>query len=92
VKRHVCSTLPAEKGPTPRESEILSWLGQGKDIPSIVIILNSTRKISQKTVEIHVSNVMRKLDLHNRSEIVLAAIRLGLAPCPCADCRLQEAA
>jgi hypothetical protein len=36
--------------------------------------------------------VMRKLDLHNRSEIVLAAIRLGLAPCPCADCRLQEAA
>ena len=44
------------------------------------------------TVEVHVSNVRRKLDLHNMGMIVLAAIELGLAPCPCADCRLQEAA
>lgn len=92
MKYRVISTLPAEKGLTRSESEILSLLGQGKDIPSIVIILNSARKISRKTVEVHVSNVMRKLDLHNRGEIVLAAIELGFAPCPCANCRLREAA
>lgn len=84
----VISPLPAEKGLTHRESETLSWLGQGKDVPSIAIIFNITRK----TVEVHVSNVMRKLDLHNRGEVVLAAIELGLAPCPCANSRLKEAA
>ena len=44
------------------------------------------------TVEVHVSNVRQKLDLHNVRVIILAAIELALAPCPCADCRLQEAA
>jgi DNA-binding NarL/FixJ family response regulator len=88
VKCRVISTLPSENGLTCCESEILSLLGHRKDIPSIVIILNSTRK----TVEVHVSNVRRKLDLHNMGVIILAAIELALAPCPCADCRLQEAA
>ena len=74
------------------ESEILSLLGLRKDIRSIVIILNSTRRITRKTVEVHASNMRRKLDLHNMGVIVLAAIELGLAPCPCADCRLQGAA
>jgi DNA-binding response OmpR family regulator len=67
-------------------------LGHRKDIPSIVIILNSTRRITRMTVEVHVSNVRQKLDLHNVRVIILAAIELALAPCPCADCRLQEAA
>ena len=44
------------------------------------------------TVEAHASNVRWKLDLHGMGVIVLAAIELGLAPCPCADRRLQEAA
>ena len=44
------------------------------------------------TVEVHVTNVMRKRDLNGMGVIVLAAIELGLAPCPCADCRLEEAA
>jgi len=92
VKCRVISTLPSEKGLTCCESEILSLLGHRKDLPSIVIILNSTRRIIRKTVEVHVSNVRRKLDLHGMGVIVFAAIELGLAPCPCADCRLQEAA
>ena len=92
MKCRVISTLPSEKGLTCCESEILSLLGHRKDLPSIVIILNSTRRIIRKTVEVHVSNVRRKLDLHNMGVIVLAAIEFGLAPSPCADCRLQEAA
>ncbi len=84
----VISPLPAEKGLTHRESETLSWFGRGKDVPSIAIILNITRK----TVEVHISNVMRRLDLHNRAEVVLAAIERGLASCPCANCCLKEAA
>ena len=92
MKCRVISTLPSEKGLACCESEILSLLGHRKAIPSIVIILNSTRRSTRKTVEVHVSNVMRKLDLHNRAEVVLAAIERGLAPCPCANCRLKEAA
>jgi DNA-binding NarL/FixJ family response regulator len=92
VKCRVISTLPSENGLTCCESEILSLLGHRKDIPSIVIILNSTRRITRMTVEVHVSNVRQKLDLHNVRVIILAAIELALAPCPCADCRLQEAA
>jgi DNA-binding NarL/FixJ family response regulator len=88
VAHRVISPLPADERLTRRESEILSWLGQGKDVPSIAIILN----ISPNTVEVHVSNLMRKLDLHNRAEVVLAAIERDLAPCPCANCRLKEAA
>ena len=92
MKCRVISTLPSENVLTCCESEILSLLGHRKDIPSIVIILNSTRRITRMTVEVHVSNVRQKLDLHNVRVIILAAIELALAPCPCADCRLQEAA
>jgi DNA-binding NarL/FixJ family response regulator len=92
VKCRVISTLRSENGLTCCESEILSLLGHRKDIPSIVIILNSTRRITRMTVEVHVSNVRQKLDLHNVRVIILAAIELALAPCPCADCRLQEVA
>ena len=92
MKCRVISTLRSENGLTCCESEILSLLGHRKDIPSIVIILNSTRRITRMTVEVHVSNVRQKLDLHNVRVIILAAIELALAPCPCADCRLQEAA
>jgi len=92
VKCRIISTLSSEMGLTCIESEILSLLGLGKDMPSIVIILNSTRRITRMTVEVHVSHVRQKLDLHNVGVIVLAAIELGLALCPCGDCRLQEAA
>ena len=92
MKRRVIQPFHRKMGLTCCESEILSLLGHRKDIPSIVIILNSTRRITRKTVEVHVSNVRRKLDLHGMGVIVLAAIELGLAPYPCADCRLQEAA
>ncbi len=50
MKCRVISTLRSENGLTCCESEILSSLGHGKDLPSIVIILNSTRRITRKTV------------------------------------------
>lgn len=65
---------------TARETEVFGWLGQAKTVADIATILG----LSPKTVVAHVSNLMRKLCLYNRAEVVLAAIEYGFAPCPCA--------
>ena len=56
---------------TAREREILQLLAEGKSTKEVAIILN----LSVKTAETHRSNVMRKLDLHCLSELVLYAVR-----------------
>lgn len=56
---------------TAREIEILKLVAQG--IPNKEIALQSG--ITQATVRAHVSNILRKLDLTNRSQVVLYATR-----------------
>jgi len=73
---------------TPREEEILGWLGQCKDGPTVALILG----IGSKTVEYHLANAMRKLEVNNRAELVREAIRLGLCECPCPRCTLKAVA
>ena len=41
--------------------------------------------ISLKTVEIHACNSMRKLGAPNRAQLIRAAIREGIIPCPCRE-------
>jgi DNA-binding NarL/FixJ family response regulator len=57
-----------------REREILVLLAEGHSLKEIAAQLN----LSVKTVDAHKYNLMRKLDLHDRSELIRYAIRKRL--------------
>jgi len=61
-------------GLTAREQEVLEQLAEGAANPEIAERLN----ISPKTVARHRENIMSKLNLHSRSELVKYAIRKGI--------------
>lgn len=63
---------------TPRETEIMKHLAEGKTVRKIADILG----LSAKTVEAHKFNLMRKLDIHNKAELVHCAIRKKLVKIP----------
>ena len=63
---------------TPRETEIMRHLAEGKTVRKIADILG----LSAKTVEAHKFNLMRKLDIHNKAELVHCAIRKKLVKVP----------
>jgi len=68
------TTKAAMNGLTPREQEILIAVASGESNEEIAQRL----VISKHTVARHRENLMRKLGLHNRSELVKYAIRKGL--------------
>jgi DNA-binding CsgD family transcriptional regulator len=57
-----------------REKEVIEWLQQGKSSWEISSIL----KISERTVNFHVGNILRKLDVVNRAQAIAVAARFGL--------------
>ncbi len=59
---------------TPREQEVLTLIAQGLSNNEIADQL----VISAKTVDRHRENIMRKLNLHNRVDLVKYALRKGL--------------
>jgi DNA-binding NarL/FixJ family response regulator len=59
---------------TDREKEVLRLTAEGKSSKEIAEILYLT----VKTVTVHRTNIMGKLDLHSRTELVKYAIRQGL--------------
>lgn len=59
---------------TDREQEVLTYLAEGANNEEIAASL----VISPKTVARHRENIMRKLNLHSRSELVRYAIRKGI--------------
>lgn len=61
-------------GLTTREQEVLSLLAEGLSNDEI----GESLQISKHTVARHRENLMRKLELHSRSELVKYAIRKGL--------------
>lgn len=68
---------PPEEGQprlTEREKEVLRLIAEGKTNKEIAEILY----LSVKTVMAHRTNIMEKLDLHSRTELVKYAIRQGL--------------
>jgi two-component system response regulator NreC len=66
--------LESLDGLTTREQEVLSLLAEGLSNDEI----GETLQISKHTVARHRENLMRKLGLHSRSELVKYAIRKGL--------------
>ena len=59
---------------TEREREVLTYLAEGASNEEIAVSL----VISPKTVARHRENIMRKLNLHSRAELVRYAIRKGI--------------
>jgi DNA-binding NarL/FixJ family response regulator len=65
-------TAPPARGRlTPREREIVQLLAEGKSTKEVAVALG----LSVKTAETHRSNIMRKLELHSVSDLVLYAVR-----------------
>ena len=65
---------PALDGLTPREEEVLACLAEGASNDEIAEKLS----ISPKTVARHRENIMSKLNMHSRTELVKYAIRKGI--------------
>lgn len=79
VRDYLSAEHPVEEkikldGLTSREHEVLTHLAEGSSNDEIAAAL----VISPKTVERHRENIMRKLNLHSRSELVRYAIRKGI--------------
>jgi DNA-binding NarL/FixJ family response regulator len=64
----------AERTLTPREEEIVKLVAEAHTTKQIAAILH----LSEKTVENHRANAMRKLGMRDRVELVRYAIRRGL--------------
>ena len=56
---------------TNREREVLKVLAEGQSVKEIASVL----VLSVKTVEAHKFNLMRKLDIHNKAQLVQYAIQ-----------------
>jgi len=56
---------------TPREREVVQLIAEGKSTKEVAVAL----QLSVKTAETHRSNIMRKLELHSVSDLVLYAVR-----------------
>ena len=65
---------------TTREKEILKFLAEGNSVKEIACSLN----LSVKTVEAHKFNLMRKLDIHNKAQLVQYAIQKKIIKIPIA--------
>lgn len=73
-RREVEEQEPPADDLTPREQEVLTLIAQGLSNGEIADQLF----ISAKTVDRHRENIMRKLNLHNRVDLVKYALRKGL--------------
>jgi DNA-binding NarL/FixJ family response regulator len=63
---------------TAREREVLKLLAEGRTVRSVAGILG----LSIKTVDAHKFNLMRKLGIHNKAELVMWAIQKKVVKLP----------
>jgi DNA-binding NarL/FixJ family response regulator len=63
---------------TPREEEVLGLVAQGKTNQEIARSLS----ISRATAKVHVRHIIAKLGVSDRTQAVVRALELGLAPYP----------
>jgi DNA-binding CsgD family transcriptional regulator len=60
---------------TPREREVLGHLVAGR----LYVEIAAALFISEKTVSVHVSNLLRKTGTSSRNEVAALAVRTGMA-------------
>ena len=70
--------LPRFATLTGREKEVIKMLAEGQSVKEIAGVLN----LSVKTVEAHKFNLMRKLDIHNKAQLVQYAIQKKIIQLP----------
>jgi two-component system response regulator NreC len=63
---------------TPREREVVKMIAEGNSVKQIAAILG----LSIKTIEAHKFNLMRKLDIHNKAQLVTYAIQKKIVKMP----------
>ena len=68
------SVLVRTEGLTSREREVLQLLSEGRSSRDIGVTLN----ISIRTVDVHRSNIMKKLGVHNTTGLIVQAIKEGI--------------
>lgn len=70
--------LPRRRVLTGREREVLKLLAEGRTVRSTADVLG----LSVKTVDAHKFNLMRKLGIHNKAELVMWAIQKKVVKVP----------
>lgn len=70
--------LPRQRVLTAREREVLKLLAEGNTVRSAAGVLG----LSIKTVDAHKFNLMRKLGIHNKAELVMWAIQKRVVKLP----------
>ncbi|HLC23205.1 MAG TPA: response regulator transcription factor [Dehalococcoidia bacterium] len=68
--------LSSYDGLTEREREVLQLVAQGKTAAQIAEVIH----VSPHTVQSHRDNIMAKLGMHNRAQLVKYAIQKGIIP------------
>jgi DNA-binding NarL/FixJ family response regulator len=68
------NTYPRPSVLTLREQEVMRLLAEGRTVREVATELS----LSIKTIEAHKLNLMRKLDIHNRTSLIEWAVRMGL--------------
>ena len=63
---------------TPREREVVKMIAEGNSVKEIANLIG----LSVKTVEAHKFNLMRKLDIHNKAQLVTYAIQKKIVKMP----------
>ena len=74
----IASGKPSSPSLTPREEEIVKLLAQGNSVKESAQLLG----VSVKTVEAHKFNLMRKLGIHNKAQLVTYAIQMKIVKLP----------
>jgi len=71
--------VPLRRGAlTQREREVMKLLAEGNTVKKSAAVLG----VSVKTVEAHKFNLMRKLDIHNKAQLVTVAIQKKILAMP----------
>jgi two-component system response regulator NreC len=68
------NSFPRPSVLTLREQEVMRLLAEGRTVREVAAEL----ALSIKTIEAHKLNLMRKLDIHNRTSLIECAVRMGL--------------
>jgi DNA-binding NarL/FixJ family response regulator len=78
VQRSDVTPFTQERTLTARELEVLKLLAEGKTVRAVAAVLG----VSSKTVDAHKFNLMRKLGIHNKAELVMWAIQKKVLKLP----------
>ena len=78
LRNQVVRTTLRRSSLTLREREVMKLLAEGNTVKKVAVILG----VSVKTVEAHKFNLMRKLDIHNKAQLVMVAIQKKILPVP----------